>query len=150
MEENLKAGAMSVRGRAAKAEARDKVYEMFPRLAERSGQRAVLLSGGEQQMLAMGRALMSSPRLLLLDEPSLGLAPQIVARIGEVVKEINRQGTSVMLVEQNAAMALGVADHAYVLELGKVKLKGQAAELAASDEIASLYLARGDDDQDVG
>jgi ABC-type branched-subunit amino acid transport system ATPase component len=145
VEENLKAGAMSVRGRAAKAEARDKVYGMFPRLAERSGQRAVLLSGGEQQMLAMGRALMSSPRLLLLDEPSLGLAPQVVARIGAVVKEINRQGTSVMLVEQNAAMALGVADNAYVLELGKVKLSGPAAQLAASDEIASLYLARGNE-----
>ncbi|MEX5707760.1 ABC transporter ATP-binding protein [Parafrankia sp. FMc6] len=146
VEENLRAGAISVRDRAARAEARNKVYAMFPRLAERRGQRAALLSGGEQQMLAIGRALMSSPRLLLLDEPSLGLAPQIVAHIGEVLKEINRAGTSVMLVEQNAAMALGVADRGYVLELGRVELSGPAAQLAASDSIASLYLGRGPGD----
>ncbi|WP_018637748.1 ABC transporter ATP-binding protein [Parafrankia elaeagni] len=143
VEENLKAGAITVRSRATRAERREKVYGMFPRLAERSGQRAALLSGGEQQMLAIGRALMSGPRLLLLDEPSLGLAPQIVTHIGEVLKQINQEGTSVMLVEQNAAMALGVADNGYVLELGRVELSGPAAELAASDDIASLYLGRG-------
>jgi ABC-type branched-subunit amino acid transport system ATPase component len=141
VEENLRAGALSVRDRAARAAARRRVYELFPRLAERRDSRAVLLSGGEQQMLAIGRALMSSPRMLLLDEPSLGLAPKIVGRIGEVIREINRQGTTVVLVEQNASMALSVARTAFVLELGRVSLSGPAAQLAASDEITRLYLA---------
>ena len=103
---------------------------MFPVLADRKAQRAGLLSGGEQQMLAMGRGLMSRPQLLLLDEPSLGLAPRIIGQIGEVIREINRQGTAVLLVEQNATMALGVADTAFVLDVGKVSLSGSAAELA--------------------
>jgi ABC-type branched-subunit amino acid transport system ATPase component len=141
VEENLRAGGMSVRSRAARAAARKRVLELFPILAERHDQRAVLLSGGQQQMLAIGRALMSSPRLLLLDEPSLGLAPQIVGQIGDVVTEINRQGTSIILVEQNASMALHIARSAYVLELGRVSLSGPAAELAASDEVVRLYLA---------
>jgi branched-chain amino acid transport system ATP-binding protein len=111
-------------------------------LRERHGQRAALLSGGEKQMLAMGRALMANPTLLLLDEPSLGLAPRIIGQIGEVIAEINRQGTSVLLVEQNATMALGVADRAYVLDVGRVSLSGPAQELAASDEVQQLYLGQ--------
>jgi branched-chain amino acid transport system ATP-binding protein len=112
VEENLRAGAMGSRDKGAKAKARERVYEMFPLLAERRAGRAVLLSGGEQQMLAIGRALMAAPKLLLLDEPSLGLAPRVVTQIGQVIAEINRQGTSVLLVEQNAAMALAVATRA--------------------------------------
>jgi branched-chain amino acid transport system ATP-binding protein len=140
VEENLRAGGMGNKDKPAKAKARDRVYEMFPVLQERSAQRAALLSGGEQQMLAIGRALMASPKLLLLDEPSLGLAPRIIGQIGEVVAEINRQGTSVLLVEQNATMALGVADLAYVLDVGEVSLSGSAAELARTDEVQRLYL----------
>jgi branched-chain amino acid transport system ATP-binding protein len=140
VEENLRAGGMGNRDKAAKARARDRVYEMFPVLKERATQRGLLLSGGEQQMLAIGRALMASPKLLLLDEPSLGLAPRIIGQIGEVIAEINRQGTSVLLVEQNATMALGVADLAYVLDVGEVSLSGSAAELARTDEVQRLYL----------
>ncbi|WP_105971088.1 ABC transporter ATP-binding protein [Streptomyces geranii] len=140
VEENLRAGAVLVRDRATRTRRRDEVYALFPVLAERREQRAGLLSGGEQQMLAIGRALMSGPSLLLLDEPSLGLAPRIVARIGEIVREINRQGTAVLLVEQNAAMALSVADTAYVFEVGRVRLSGPSARLRESDEIRRLYL----------
>jgi branched-chain amino acid transport system ATP-binding protein len=143
VEENLRAGGMGNRDRAAKAEAVTRVHDLFPVLRERSGQRAGLLSGGEQQMLAIGRALMASPRLLLLDEPSLGLAPRVIGQIGEVVAEINRQGTSVLLVEQNATMALGVADRAYVLDVGRVSLSGDARELAQTDEVQRLYLGHG-------
>ena len=144
VEENLRAGGMGNKDRVAKSKAQARVYELFPVLAERSGQRAGLLSGGEQQMLAIGRALMASPKLLLLDEPSLGLAPRIIGQIGEVIAEINRQGTSVLLVEQNATMALGVADLAYVLDVGRVSLSGPAAELARTDEVQRLYLGHGD------
>ncbi len=140
VEENLRAGGMGNRDKGAKSKAQDRVYEMFPVLKERSSQRGGLLSGGEQQMLAIGRALMASPKLLLLDEPSLGLAPRIIGQIGEVIAEINRQGTSVLLVEQNATMALGVADLAYVLDVGKVSLSGDARELAQTDEVQRLYL----------
>jgi branched-chain amino acid transport system ATP-binding protein len=140
VEENLRAGGMGNRDKAAKARAQARVYEMFPVLKERSSQRGALLSGGEQQMLAIGRALMASPKLLLLDEPSLGLAPRIIGQIGEVIAEINRQGTSVLLVEQNATMALGVADLAYVLDVGEVSLSGSARELAQTDEVQRLYL----------
>ena len=140
VEENLRAGGMGNKDKAAKARAQDRVYEMFPVLKERSSQRGALLSGGEQQMLAIGRALMASPKLLLLDEPSLGLAPRIIGQIGEVIAEINRQGTSVLLVEQNATMALGVADLAYVLDVGEVSLSGDARELAGTDEVQRLYL----------
>jgi ABC-type branched-subunit amino acid transport system ATPase component len=143
VEENLRAGAMTVK-RGARARARERVFELFPRLAERRTQRGVLLSGGEQQMLAIGRALMSEPKLLLLDEPSLGLAPQVVEQIGHVVRQINEQGTAVILVEQNAAMALDVAARAYVLEVGRVTLEGSAAELAQSDEVRERYLGVGD------
>jgi branched-chain amino acid transport system ATP-binding protein len=146
VEENLRAGGMGNRDKAAKARARDRVYELFPVLRERSSQRGALLSGGEQQMLAIGRALMASPKLLLLDEPSLGLAPRIIGQIGEVIAEINRQGTSVLLVEQNATMALGVADLAYVLDVGEVSLSGSAAELARTDEVQRLYLGHDSDE----
>jgi ABC-type branched-subunit amino acid transport system ATPase component len=140
VEENLRAGAITVRSSDARKRAYARVFELFPRLDERRRQRAVLLSGGEQQMLAIGRALMSEPKLLLLDEPSLGLAPKVVERIAEVIREINQQGTAVVLVEQNAAMALEVAGAAYVLEVGEVALHGSAAELASSTEVQERYL----------
>ncbi|MGW3403957.1 ABC transporter ATP-binding protein [Streptomyces zhihengii] len=142
VDDNLRAGGLGL-GRRAPAqvrEARDRVFGLFPRLAERTAQRAGLLSGGEQQMLAIGRALMAAPKLLLLDEPSLGLAPLMVERIAEVVREINAQGTSVLLVEQNAAMALALADEAYVLDVGEVRLSGPAGELARTDAVRRLYL----------
>ncbi|ADG88184.1 ABC transporter ATP-binding protein [Thermobispora bispora] len=138
--ENLRAGAIGARGRTDAAAARERVFELFPILAERAHQRAGLLSGGEQQMLAIGRALMARPAVLLLDEPTLGLAPAMAARIAETIKEINAQGTSVLLVEQNAALALSLASHAYVLEVGEVTLSGPAAELASSDEVRRRYL----------
>jgi branched-chain amino acid transport system ATP-binding protein len=137
--ENLRAGALSLPP-ARREQARDRVYGLFPQLAERGGQRAGLLSGGEQQLLAIGRALMGQPRILLLDEPSLGLAPRLVTRIGRIVAEIHQQGTSVILVEQNATMALRVASHAAVLEVGRVALRGASADLAGSDEVQRLYL----------
>jgi branched-chain amino acid transport system ATP-binding protein len=140
VEENLRAGAMTVRSGESRARAYERVFDLFPRLGERRKQRGVLLSGGEQQMLAIGRALMSEPKLLLLDEPSLGLAPKIVERIAEVIQQINRDGTAVVLVEQNAAMALDIASQAYVLEVGEVTLHGPAAELAASTEVQERYL----------
>ncbi|MCV2489890.1 ABC transporter ATP-binding protein [Geodermatophilus sp. YIM 151500] len=147
VEENLRAGAMGNRDRAARAAAQARVHELFPVLKERSSQRGGLLSGGEQQMLAIGRALMASPKLLLLDEPSLGLAPRVIGQIGEVIAEINRQGTSVLLVEQNATMALGVADLAYVLDVGEVSLSGEAGVLAGTDEVQRLYLGHDADHQ---
>jgi ABC-type branched-subunit amino acid transport system ATPase component len=140
VDENLRAGALSSRGRQAKSAARERVFELFPRLQERATQRAGLLSGGEQQMLAIGRALMSEPRLLLLDEPSLGLAPQVVEKIGEIIRRINGDGVAVVLVEQNAAMALDLADRASVLEVGQVTLEGAAEELARSEEVRNRYL----------
>lgn len=143
VEENLVAGGYSVRDRALRSAARRRVLELFPVLQERRDQRAGLLSGGEQQMLAIGRALMSSPRLLLLDEPSLGLAPLVVGRIGEIIRQINAQGTTVLLVEQNTTMALELASRALVLDLGTVKLSGTSAELTASGEVRDLYLGHG-------
>jgi branched-chain amino acid transport system ATP-binding protein len=149
VDENLRSGGLGLGRRRPDqvAEARDRVFTLFPRLAERTRQAAGLLSGGEQQMLAIGRALMAAPRLLLLDEPSLGLAPQMVHRIAEVVREINAQGTAVLLVEQNAGMALSLADTAHVLEVGEVRLSGPADELARTDAVKRLYLGEtsGDD-----
>src|SRR5262249_25462188 len=119
---------------------RDTALNLFPRLKERLKQSAGTLSGGEQQMLAMARGLMSRPRLLLLDEPSLGLAPQFVQTIFQIIREINQQGTTILLIEQNAHMALQVAHHAYVLETGRIAMQGPATELAQSDEIRRRYL----------
>ena len=140
VEENLRAGGLGARSAQTRSAARERVHELFPVLSERSSQQAGLLSGGEQQMLAIGRALMSGPKLLLLDEPSLGLAPQMVGRIASIIREIHDQGTGVVLVEQNATMALQVADHAVALEVGRVALSGSAEELAGSDEVQRLYL----------
>jgi branched-chain amino acid transport system ATP-binding protein len=147
VEENLRAGGLGSRDKARKATAEGRVYDLFPVLHERRNGRAGLLSGGEQQMLAIGRGLMAGPKLLLLDEPSLGLAPQMIHRIGEVVREINRQGTAVLLVEQNATMALAVADEAFVLDVGRVSLSGPAAELARTDAVQRLYLGHGGEDK---
>ena len=118
----------------------DEVYELFPRLKERRKQVAGTLSGGEQQMLAMGRALMSKPKLLMLDEPSMGLAPILVEQIFDIIKNLHAVGTTILLVEQNAQAALSIADRAYVLETGKITLSGTGAELAKSDEVRKAYL----------
>jgi branched-chain amino acid transport system ATP-binding protein len=146
VEENLRAGGLALPRRSRVAN-RQRVYDLFAVLRERRHQRAGLLSGGEQQMLAIGRALMAEPRLLLLDEPSLGLAPHMIDRIADVVAEINRQGSSVVLVEQNAAMALRVCDTAFVLEAGRLALHGPARDLAASGEVAGRYLGIVGDDR---
>jgi branched-chain amino acid transport system ATP-binding protein len=138
--ENLEMGAFT---RSAKGEFQqdlERVFQLFPRLAERRRQLAKTLSGGEQQMLAMGRALMAHPKLLLLDEPSMGLAPMLVEKIFEIIGEINRAGTTIMLVEQNASMALAIAHRAYVLETGQVVLAGPARELAENPEVRKAYL----------
>jgi branched-chain amino acid transport system ATP-binding protein len=140
VEENLRAGAFTRRDEHSF----DRVFALFPRLAERRRVIAGYLSGGEQQMLAIGRALMAAPRLLVLDEPSLGLAPTLVEQIGETIAEINRQGTSVLLVEQNAAMALSVASRGYVLEAGRVVLDGLAEALRADRDVQEFYLGIGD------
>ena len=139
--ENLRMGAYRRRGPAEIGRTLARVEELFPRLAERRVQLAGTLSGGEQQMLAIGRALMAEPRLLVLDEPSFGLAPMIVREIGRIVRSINRErGVSVLLVEQNARMALGIAARAYVLETGRVALSGPSATLAESPHVKAAYL----------
>ncbi|HEV8281503.1 MAG TPA: ABC transporter ATP-binding protein [Candidatus Limnocylindrales bacterium] len=137
--ENLEMGAFSRREKVPTADY-DRVYELFPRLRERTSQRAGTLSGGEQQMLAIGRALMSSPRLLLLDEPSMGLAPILVEQIFEIVKTINQAGTTVLLVEQNALMALGIAHRGYILQTGEIVLTDQAAALVNNEGVRRAYL----------
>ncbi len=138
--ENLEMGAYTRSDGKAIAEEIEHVFQRFPRLFERKKQLAKTLSGGEQQMLAMGRALMSKPKLMLLDEPSMGLAPMLVEKIFEIIQEINKTGTTIMLVEQNANMALSIANRAYVLETGEVVLQGLAAELAANPEVRKAYL----------
>jgi branched-chain amino acid transport system ATP-binding protein len=143
VDENLRCGGFTVRDKRRYRESYDRVMALFPRLAERRTHPAGYFSGGEQQMLAIARALMASPRMLLLDEPSLGLAPMVVKRIRELVVDINAAGTTVLLVEQNAAMALAVAHHAVVLETGRVARRGTAEELRADDRIKDLYLGVG-------
>jgi branched-chain amino acid transport system ATP-binding protein len=143
VEENLRLGAFTRRDTANIQRDYDRALSLFPRLKERLKQSAGTLSGGEQQMLAIGRALLASPRLLLLDEPSLGLAPQLVATIFEIIRAINQQGTTVLLVEQNAATALSISHYAYVLEVGEITTHGPAKELAATDEIRKAYLGVG-------
>ncbi len=138
--ENLDLGAFIRKDRQGIKADKENVYNLFPRLKERRRQVAGTLSGGEQQMLAMGRALMSRPELLLLDEPSMGLAPLLVKQIFEIVQEINASGTTVLLVEQNARMALSIAHRAYVLETGKIVLSGDAKELMESEEVRKAYL----------
>ena len=138
--ENLELGAFTRKDKDGIKADMELVFERFPRLKERIGQLAGTLSGGEQQMLAMGRALMSRPRLLLLDEPSMGLAPLLIKEIFAIIQDINKTGTTVLLVEQNANMALSIAHRAYVLETGRITLSGDAKELAASDEVGKAYL----------
>ncbi|ABZ83108.1 branched-chain amino acid abc transporter, ATP-binding protein [Heliomicrobium modesticaldum Ice1] len=138
--ENLELGAFLRKDKDGIKEDMEKVFTRFPRLKERTSQLAGTLSGGEQQMLAMGRALMSRPKLMLLDEPSMGLAPLLVQEIFAIIKEINEAGTTILLVEQNAHMALSIAHKAYVLETGKIVLSGPAKELAESEEVKKAYL----------
>ena len=138
--ENLEMGAFQRRDKANLREDLDRVYTLFPRLAERKSQRAGTLSGGEQQMVAIGRALMARPKLLLLDEPSMGLAPILVEKIFEIVREINEQGTPILLVEQNALMALDTADRGYVMETGRITLADDAKSLRQNEQVRKAYL----------
>ncbi|WP_187324655.1 ABC transporter ATP-binding protein [Olsenella uli] len=138
--ENLEMGAFTRTDSAEVAQSLEDVFKRFPRLKERENQVAGTLSGGEQQMLAMGRALMSKPRLLMLDEPSMGLAPILVQEIFDIIEQLHSAGTTVLLVEQNARMALKVADRAYVLETGKVSMSGKASELASDERVKQAYL----------
>jgi branched-chain amino acid transport system ATP-binding protein len=138
--ENLEMGAFRRSDKAAIAEDLERVYVLFPRLLERKAQRAGTLSGGEQQMCAIGRAMMARPKLLLLDEPSMGLAPMMVERIFEVIREIHAQGVTVLLVEQNALMALGAASRAYVMETGRIAMSGPAEDLRRDDGVRRTYL----------
>ena len=138
--ENLEMGAFQRRDRSALREDVDRVYTLFPRLAERKSQKAGTMSGGEQQMCAIGRALMARPKLLMLDEPSLGLAPIFVEKIFEIVREINEQGTTILLVEQNALMALEAADRGYVLETGTIALSDEAQALRRNERVRKAYL----------
>lgn len=139
VQENLEMGAYT-QPKSGIAADLEMVYGLFPRLKERYRQTAGTLSGGEQQMLAMGRALMSHPTLLMLDEPSMGLAPILVEQIFEIIRSLHKNGTTILLVEQNAQMALSIADRAYVLETGKVSLSGTGEELIKSDEVRKAYL----------
>ena len=138
--ENLEMGAFLKKNREENQANLKKVFSRFPRLEERKNQDAATLSGGEQQMLAMGRALMSTPKLLLLDEPSMGLAPIFIQEIFDIIQDIQKQGTTVLLIEQNANKALAISDRGYVLETGKIVLSGTGKELATSDEVRKAYL----------
>ena len=138
--ENLKMGAYTRKDKNEVEETLERVYERFPRLKERKSQMAGTLSGGEQQMLAMGRALMSKPKIILMDEPSMGLSPILVNEIFDIIQEVSKSGTTVLLVEQNAKKALSIADRAYVLETGKIVLEGKAEDLLNDDSIKKAYL----------
>ena len=138
--ENLELGAFTRKDKDGIQDDINRVFDLFPRLKERISQQAGTLSGGEQQMVAMGRALMSRPRLLLLDEPSMGLAPLLVETVFNTIVEVNKQGTTVLLVEQNALVALSIGDYGYVLETGKITLEGEAKGLATNDEVRKAYL----------
>jgi len=140
VEENLRLGAYTKKNKANIKESFERVYDLFPRLKERVSQFAGTLSGGEQQMLAIGRALMSQPKLLLLDEPSLGLAPNLVTMIFKLIVDINKQGTTILLIEQNANMALSISNRAYVLETGNITIHGDAKELAGDPRVKEAYL----------
>lgn len=143
VEENLRIGAYVVDSLPKIKKAFERVYDLFPRLKERRKQQAGTLSGGEQQMLAVGRALMSEPEILFLDEPSLGLAPNFVEMIFEMIQEINKQGVTILLIEQNANMALAASDRAYVMENGLVVLSGNAKEVAGNTGVKKAYLGLG-------
>ncbi|MBQ4040052.1 MAG: ABC transporter ATP-binding protein [Oscillospiraceae bacterium] len=138
--ENLLMGAYSIKDQSGFKKDLEAIYERFPRLAERKNQIAGTLSGGEQQMLAMGRAIMSHPKLLMLDEPSMGLSPLLVDQVFEIIKDINKDGTTILLVEQNAGKSLAISDRAYVLENGKIVLSGTGSELADSEMVKKAYL----------
>ncbi len=138
--ENLIMGAYTSKDRASVKRDLEEIYTLFPRLGERKTQMAGMLSGGEQQMLAMGRAMMSHPKLLMLDEPSMGLAPILVSQVFEMIKHLNEKGTTILLVEQNAEKALSIADRAYVMENGAITLSGTGAELSASEKVREAYL----------
>jgi branched-chain amino acid transport system ATP-binding protein len=140
VDENLVCGGISVKDKSVTADAYERVMELFPRLKERRKQVSGYLSGGEQQMLAIGRALMSSPKLLVLDEPSLGLAPKLVEQIRDIVVDINKTGTSVLLIEQNAMMALSIANYGYIMETGKIVMDGDPKKLLADDDVKEFYL----------
>lgn len=140
MEENLQMGGYTKKNQENLQEILKEVYEKFPRLKERRKQLAGTLSGGEQQMLAVGRALMGSPSIILMDEPSMGLSPLLVKEIFHIIKEVHKQGITVLLVEQNAKMALAIADRAYVLETGKITLSGTGRELLNNEKVKKAYL----------
>ena len=142
VEENLTIGAYSSSDKEKLKKNIDMVYEIFPRLAERKGQLARTMSGGEQQMLAVGRALMGNPKMILMDEPSMGLSPLLVKEIFSIIQEVNRQGITILLVEQNAKMSLSISDRAYVLETGSISLEGEAKELLKDDRVRKAYLGQ--------
>jgi branched-chain amino acid transport system ATP-binding protein len=141
VEENLQMGAFARKDRARIREDRERALELLPRIRERLRQQAGTLSGGEQQMLAIARALLARPKLLMLDEPSLGLAPQVVQTVFQVIRQIASEGTTILLIEQNASMALKVANRAYVMEVGEIQMHGPAAELIFSEDVRKAYLA---------
>ncbi|MFA6366508.1 MAG: ABC transporter ATP-binding protein [Candidatus Hydrogenedentales bacterium] len=143
VEENLKLGAYARKDKAGIAADEERIFSLFPRLKERIRQKGGTLSGGEQQMLAVARALMTKPKLLMMDEPSLGLAPLFVKMIFEIIRTINKEGTTVLLIEQNAKAALEIADYGYVLETGRIILQGKGRELLANDGVRKAYLGEG-------
>ena len=140
VEENLEMGAFSLKDQSSLKRDLDMVYGLFPRLKERRNQKAGTLSGGEQQMLAMGRALMSHPKTILMDEPSMGLSPKLVKEIFSIIRKLHEQGITILLVEQNAKMALSIADRAYVLETGRITMEGDAKELLNNEQVRKAYL----------